>query len=70
MNNLTESILSCMLLIFSVWMLIKGLFWSGAYPPNRGWTRRQLARMEQHKSPWTLICFITYNKERNREIQS
>jgi len=51
-----------------VWVL-KWMFWSGPFPPNQGWTRKQLARMDQGKSPWTLWCWVTYRSDRDRELR-
>ena len=56
-------------MLLAVLLLFKWMFWSGPHPPNRGWTKRQLARMDQGKSPWTLWCWITYCNERGDELR-
>jgi len=33
-------------------LLLKNIFWSGPFPPDRGWSPRQLRRMKAGRSPW------------------
>jgi len=54
--------------VFALAWLVKALFWSGPFPPDRGWSKRQMDRMNNGKSPWTWMCWMTYSAERQREI--
>jgi len=55
----------------AVWFFacfLKWTFWSGTYPPDAGWSKRQMDRMDRGKSPWTFWCAVTYPLDRYREI--
>lgn len=40
------------MVIVAAALIWKFLFWSGPFPPDRGWSERQLRRMKQGRSPW------------------
>jgi hypothetical protein len=62
--------MAVMLIVLALALVLwRVCFWSGSFCPNSGWSKRQLQRIEDGKSPWTLLCAITYRSERQIEIR-
>lgn len=56
MSELAKTILVlAIVFVVTIAIIWKALFWSDQFPPNGGWSKRQLKRMKNKKSPWGIL---------------